>query len=185
VPITPAKSGFLLLDASLNPLESNNEAIHILSYPSNPDRIKQLQTFLSDRVRTTLIDHSALQAACLVNQFRSGRRRYFCRNFGIDLNVRHSGQPVVAVLLQRNATAEFAVEEICRQFDLTRRERETVGLLFQGLTTKEIANRLCVSTNTIKAFIRLVMVKMNVSTRSGIVGRIAASARFLPPHASA
>lgn len=182
--ITPAKSGFLLLDASLNLVESNTEAVKILSYPNKPDRVKQLQSFLSDRVRSTLIDHGAVRNECLVNQFRSGRRQYFCRKFGIDLNVRHSAQPATAILLQRNATAEFAVNEICRDFELTRRERETVHLLFQGLTTKEIASRLGVSSNTIKAFIRLVMVKMNVSTRSGIVGRIAATAHFLPPQAS-
>jgi DNA-binding CsgD family transcriptional regulator len=29
-----------------------------------------------------------------------------------------------------------------------------------------------ISPNTVKAFVHLVMVKMNVSTRSGIIGRI-------------
>jgi DNA-binding CsgD family transcriptional regulator len=32
-----------------------------------------------------------------------------------------------------------------------------------------------ISPNTVKAFLRLVMVKMGVSTRSGIVGRFVAS----------
>jgi hypothetical protein len=31
---------------------------------------------------------------------------------------------------------------------------------------------MSISPNTVKAFIRLVMVKMNVSTRSGIIGKI-------------
>jgi DNA-binding CsgD family transcriptional regulator len=44
--------------------------------------------------------------------------------------------------------------------------------LLEGLTSKEIADRMGISPNTVKAFIRLVMVKMNVSTRSGIIGRI-------------
>ena len=46
-------------------------------------------------------------------------------------------------------------------------------MLLQGLTSKEIAVRMGISPNTVKAFLRLVMVKMGVSTRSGIVGRIA------------
>jgi DNA-binding CsgD family transcriptional regulator len=179
--IAPAKCGFLLLDSSLNPIDSNAEAVQILFYPSKPDRIKQRRIVLSDRVRTALIDHHSPEGASLVNEFQSGRRRYFCRTFQIDFNVRNSSNPAVAVLLQRHATAEFAVEETCKQFELTHRERETVELLFQGLTTKEIANRLAISTNTVKAFIRLVMVKMRTSTRSGIVGRIASGARLPPP----
>jgi DNA-binding CsgD family transcriptional regulator len=61
------------------------------------------------------------------------------------------------------------------QFALTERERETVELLLQGLTSKEIAIRMNISPNTVKAFLRLVMVKMGVSTRSGIVGRVVGS----------
>jgi len=52
-----------------------------------------------------------------------------------------------------------------------------VEFLLQGLTSKEIANRMGISPNTVKAFLRLVMVKMKVSTRSGIAGKIAGSSR--------
>jgi DNA-binding CsgD family transcriptional regulator len=62
--------------------------------------------------------------------------------------------------------------EIAERFGLTARERETVQYLLEGLTSKEIAQRMKISPNTVKAFLRLVMVKMGVSTRSGIIGRI-------------
>ena len=55
-------------------------------------------------------------------------------------------------------------------FHLTEREREVVELLIQGLTNKEIAGRMNISPNTVRAFIRMVMGKLGVSTRSGIVG---------------
>jgi DNA-binding CsgD family transcriptional regulator len=42
--------------------------------------------------------------------------------------------------------------------------------LIQGLTNKEIAGRMNISPNTVRAFIRMVMGKLGVSTRSGIVG---------------
>jgi DNA-binding CsgD family transcriptional regulator len=58
---------------------------------------------------------------------------------------------------------------------LTQREQETVKLLLQGLTSKEIAGRMGISANTVKAFVRLVMIKMGVSTRSGIAGKIVAA----------
>ena len=64
------------------------------------------------------------------------------------------------------------VAQIAPEFNLTERERETVGFLVEGLTSKAIAAHMNISPNTVKAFIRLVMVKMDVSTRSGIVGKI-------------
>ncbi len=62
--------------------------------------------------------------------------------------------------------------EISETYGLTAREQETVQFLLEGFTSKEIAQRMMISPNTVKAFIRLVMVKMSVSTRSGIVGKI-------------
>ena len=61
---------------------------------------------------------------------------------------------------------------LSERFGLTPRERETVKLLLQGLTSKEIAAQMGISSNTVKAFVRLVMIKMGVSTRSGIAGKI-------------
>jgi len=78
------------------------------------------------------------------------------------------------VLLERDEASGYsALAEISEQFDLTQRERETIEFLLQGLTSKEIAIRMKISPNTVKAFLRLVMVKMQVSTRSGIAGKIA------------
>jgi DNA-binding CsgD family transcriptional regulator len=173
--MAPSESGFLLLDPTLSPIASNAEAIQILSFPSKPDRIKQLNVFLLDRIRTALVDHQSQDTIGFVREYKSGRRRYTCRSFRIDCNVRYSPQPSIVVLLERNVTGSLILEEISKQFDLTQRERETVELLVQGMTSKEIANRMAISPNTVKAFLRLVMVKMGVSTRSGIVGRIAGS----------
>ena len=45
-------------------------------------------------------------------------------------------------------------------------------LLAEGFCSKEIAARMNISPNTVKAFVHLVMVKMSVSTRSGIIGKM-------------
>jgi DNA-binding CsgD family transcriptional regulator len=60
---------------------------------------------------------------------------------------------------------------------LTPREQETVRLLANGFTNKEIAARMGVSVNTVKAFLRSVMLKLGVTTRAGIVGRLGRSAQ--------
>ena len=64
------------------------------------------------------------------------------------------------------------VAQVAAQFSLTQREQETVGFLVEGLTTKEIAQRMHISPHTVKAFIRLVMIKMDVATRAGVIGKI-------------
>jgi DNA-binding CsgD family transcriptional regulator len=78
----------------------------------------------------------------------------------------------VALLLERRSPGWLSLSEISESYNLTRRERQTVELLVRGLTTKEIAVQMSVSPNTVKAFLRLVMIKLGVSTRSGIVGKI-------------
>ena len=77
----------------------------------------------------------------------------------------------MAILFERCATPGKFLE-IGEEFQLTPRERETVQLLAQGLTSKQIASRMGISANTVKTFLRLVMVKTGVTTRSGIVGKL-------------
>jgi DNA-binding CsgD family transcriptional regulator len=174
--MAPSNNGFLLLDAGLNLVAANDPVLQILCFPSGADRIKQPKVFLADRIRTILLDHKNRDGPAFVKEFRSGKRRYICKNFRVDCSAHYPVQPAFAVLLERDASSSYsALAEISEQFDLTQRERETVEFLLQGLTSKEIATRMQISPNTVKAFLRLVMVKMKVSTRSGIAGKLAGS----------
>ncbi len=175
VSMAPSTNGFLLLDVGLNLVAANDPALQILCFPSGADRIKQPKVFLADRVRTTLLDHRIQDGPAFVKEFKSGKRRYICKNFRVDCNGHYPVQPAFAVVLERTAAGSTGLNEISEEFDLTQRERETVELLLQGLTSKEIASRMKISPNTVKAFLRLVMVKMKVSTRSGIAGKVAGS----------
>jgi len=176
VSMVPSNNGFLLLDAGLNLIAANNPALQILCFPSVENRSKQPKVSLADRVRTTLLDHRSQDRPAFVKEFRSGKRRYICKSFQVNCKGDHFPQPAFAVLLERDtADSHSALAEISDQFDLTQRERETVEFLLQGLTSKEIATRMNISPNTVKAFLRMVMVKMRVSSRSGIVGKFAGS----------
>jgi DNA-binding CsgD family transcriptional regulator len=175
VSMVPSNNGFLLLDAGLNLITSNDPALQILCFPSEASRIKLPKVSLSDQVHTTLLDRRRQGGPVFVKEFRSGKRLYICKSFQVDCDGHYSVQPAFAVLLERDAASSASLAEISEQFDLTQRERETVEFLLQGLTSKEIATRMNISPNTVKAFVRLVMVKMKVSTRSGIAGKIAGS----------
>jgi DNA-binding NarL/FixJ family response regulator len=52
---------------------------------------------------------------------------------------------------------------------LTFREAQTVGLIVQGLSNHEIADKCCLSINSVKSYIRSAYRKMGVETRSQAV----------------
>jgi DNA-binding CsgD family transcriptional regulator len=166
----------LLLDANFNLIASNEPALQILCFPSDAGRIRQPKVLLADRVRTTLLDHRHRDRKVFVREIQSGKRSYICKTFQVNYTNGHSSpQQAFAVLLERGGTGSISTSELSERFALTQRECETVEYLLQGLTSKEIAARMKISPNTVKAFLRLVMVKMKVSTRSGIAGKITGS----------
>jgi DNA-binding CsgD family transcriptional regulator len=174
-----ARPGLVVVDRSLNLVASNVEAIQILTFPPLPEKIPNLEGWLTKRIRGGLMDRRSSAPLGFVEQFKSAKRMYQCRSFPLNLNgnAQVPNHPALVLLLERSTNGAAKLAEICSRFGLTPREQETVKLLFEGLTSKEIADQMKISPNTVKAFLRLVMVKMDVCTRSGIIGKIAGSAR--------
>ena|SRR5437016_6347882 len=164
--------GFLLLDSSLRPLSFNAEAIQVLSYPDKLAEVRRPDVFLAGKIHSSLISQQSSRESPLVTEFRSGRRRYLCRAFLVDWHANGPSHPSIAVLLERGPSGLIPLSHVSEQFNLTRRERGALEYLMQGLSSKEIASRMNVSPNTVKAFLRLIMIKMGVSSRSAIVGKI-------------
>jgi DNA-binding CsgD family transcriptional regulator len=168
--VNPSSAGLILLDAQNRVVYRNPEAGKILTFPG---QLKKTATNLLPRELRLLLfspDRSGLVGSI---DFRSGRRRYACRVFVLAHNSGEPTQAMIGILLERAVPNAMDVSAVAQQYRLTRREQETVGLLTLGLTSKEIASRMNISPNTVKAFFRLVMTKMAVSTRAGIVGKIA------------
>jgi DNA-binding CsgD family transcriptional regulator len=174
--LPPPKSaaGLLLTDSLLNPVWFNAEAIQILTYPDKLTNPKRPGVLLSGKIRSSLISQDPSGESPFVTEFWSGRRHYFCRAFFMDLTVKDRVHPSIAVLLERGLSALTSLSLVSQQFNLTRREQETLEYLVQGLSNKEIADRMNISPNTVKAFLRLIMTKMGVSSRSAIVVKILA-----------
>jgi DNA-binding CsgD family transcriptional regulator len=145
--------------------------VRVLAFPVEPERIPQIEDFLADKVRGSLIvrNHDVHDAEC-VSAFRSGKRHYTCTAFRLGEDSDPAGASLL-LLLQRPVHRFVDLAQISDEYDLTPRERESVELLVQGLTTKNIAERMKVSPSTVSAFLRLVMVKMGTNSRAGIVGR--------------
>ncbi len=56
---------------------------------------------------------------------------------------------------------------------LTEREREVLDLLARGLTNKEIAEKLFITTNTVKRHLKAIFEKLDVHTRSAATAKVA------------
>ena len=164
--------GFLLLDGSLRPIVFNAEAIRVLSYPGQPANVGRPEVFLAGKIRESLLSQGPARESLLVAEFRSGRRRYLCRAFPVDSDANGPSRASIAVLLERAPVSVIPLSPVSEQFNLTRRERDALEHLLQGLSNKEIANRMSVSPNTVKVFLRLIMLKMEVSSRAAIVAKI-------------
>ena len=171
--------GVVLADLNLKPIYTNNAAVHVLNYP---DQSRATTDGVQRRIRFILrTEHSSFglnrwtgfTTPSSPADFLSGRRQYVCRPFLLEPRQHSEARPLVVFLvLERRPRDPVELSEISRRFRFSPRERETVQCLICGLTTKEIAKHMNVSPNTVKQFIRLIMSKMGVSTRSGIVGKL-------------
>jgi DNA-binding CsgD family transcriptional regulator len=165
--------GLVLLGPSLQVLYANAEAIGVLVYPQDPRRVAPAAGLLDGKVRSVLLKRAAAPEEGFVDSVTSGRRAYRCRAFALRPRTNGAPEgPTVAILIERAGKLAVDTLKLAEQFKLTQRERETVDYLLQGLTSKEIATRMKISPNTVKAFLRLIMVKMGTTTRSGILGKI-------------
>ena len=163
-----AEVGLILLDSSMKVMYCNEEALSVFSYPDRPGTGKTLQTALTERIHEVFNDQALAENLPVL--FLSGRRRYICRSFSLGVSFNGPSKPSTAITIERDRQPLYDLEV---RFQLTERERQAVEHLAEGLTSKEIAGRMNISPNTVKAFFRLVMTKMSVSTRSGIVGKVA------------
>lgn len=160
-------AGLIVLDAHNRLVYHNSPALNILMYSQNGKKGETLQPVLEYLLEQTGSRKWGLQ------EFMSGRRRYVCRWFALAHRSGRAEDAAMGIVLERTATTRFDLTVVAQQFGLTQREKQTVELLTLGLTSKEIASRMNISHHTVKAFFRLVMMKMAVNTRSGIVGKIA------------
>ncbi len=160
-------AGLLVLDSGNQPVYANAEAIRVLAYPEDPEKIKSSGSYLAEKIRSVVLNGEGTTRLPAARDFVSGRRHHQCRFFVLESNSKNPAALTTAILLVRRQQASFLVSSIAEQFHLSCREKEAVRLLFDGLTSKEIAGRMQISPNTVKTFLRLVMTKMGVSTRSG------------------
>lgn len=168
----PNSAGFLLLDHFLRPLYVNQEALAALAYPASPSKNNGFDNFLEDQIQSLFSESNGSRQPKGNGFIKSGKRYYQLRVFSVTSSLANRCKPAVAVLFERNRKANLDFSYLSGRFRLTQREVETVDHLAQGANTREIADRMKISPNTVKAFLRSIMMKMGTDSRAGIIAKI-------------
>jgi len=105
----------------------------------------------------------------MTTEFMSGKRRYLCRTFVLERESNRNSKPAIAITLERQ---RWIVIDLAARFQLTDRQIEAVQHLADGLTSKEIAQRMNISPETVRVVLQRIMLRMSVTTRAGVIGRL-------------
>jgi DNA-binding CsgD family transcriptional regulator len=168
----PSRVGILVISAPSKLVYANREALSILAYPDSIEAFKNGQGWDGSPLQQTMSNLFSMKASPI--ELRSGRRRYWCAAFSLaPVALKPRQEEIALVSMERQSLrALLDPSRLVEKFRLTKREAEAVVLLAQGLTNKEIALRMRITPNTTKTFLKLVMLKLSVSTRSGLVGKV-------------
>ena len=102
----------------------------------------------------------------------AGPRDYSCRVSVTKPRRDSAAEPMLVLHLKREVSVIDTVHRVGQEYHLTDREQEALIGVSMGLTSKQLGVRMNVSPNTVKAFLRLIMLKMGATTRSGVVGKL-------------
>lgn len=169
VPPALADDGLLVLDASLNPVAADRGAAAILA-TANQDSPGQA-LHLPPELAEPLKEHQANGLPANL-QFRAGNAGYNCRAFIMNPQNAETGQVLVALHFQKDNSVSNSIARVAAHYHLTEREQQALEGIAAGLTSKEIASGMNISPNTVKSFLRIIMLKMDVPTRVGLVGKL-------------
>jgi DNA-binding CsgD family transcriptional regulator len=107
----------------------------------------------------------------LIDIIKSGRRRYMVKGLALSGAQGSSQQQDIfyMFLLERIHPDSINLPLLLRESKLNQREQDIVRLLLEDRSNKEIAYALGLSLNTVKAYMKLLMRKLGVNTRAGVI----------------
>ena len=161
--------GIMIFDGDNVLLYSNKEAFDMLPGPRKTrvtdDKSMDVINKLCAVVRNSgdcpqfAILHDASGPSCSV-------RSFFVNN--IERNQGH-----IMVLMERIIEKhEIDFQDVMKRFDLTNREAEVLRLVSDGLSNRELSQRLFISEYTVKDHIKKLMKKMGASSRAVIMKKV-------------
>lgn len=165
-------SGIFLIDMSLSPIGSDRGATRILKSQESDAAGARPRVSIPDEILDFIRNRSPADGSSFSANFLIGQRRYRCRSYVVQCEYPNLGPSLLAVHLEADISGNDPISEIAANYRLTEREEEALRGIALGLTTKELAHRMEISPNTVKAFVRLIMIKLGVTTRAAIMVKV-------------
>lgn len=164
--LAPNSPGFVLLDSEWHVIAANAEAAAALNAggKAGSDAAQQVFQDLANeaarRARSGTLPETFSYAGCTCSVLR------FSCAFG------NPGEFLHALLIGPPVEDSSFVTSFGQTFRLTPRETEALGLCLKGLGAKQIAQQMKISVSTAKSFLRLVSIKMGVTSRAEILSKV-------------
>jgi DNA-binding CsgD family transcriptional regulator len=114
---------------------------------------------------------AGVQPQIYIDILQSWRRKYTVRGIVLSeqIPISKAKEKSYLFILERFKPESFNFTEIFRHWNLNHREQEIVRLILKDCYNKEIAKHLGISINTVKAYMKLLMRKLGIHTRAGIL----------------
>ena len=163
----------------------NQEALQILSMSYkdkadgifNPDLLSSLCSNWMKLLKTKISDKNKEKnnlgsKPVFLTTIKSYRREYTVQ--GVLLSSYNGGQKSNSYIfiIQRLIPEDLNLLKISRMYQLSQREQQIIKLLLKGEGNKQIAFSLGLSSNTIKSYMKILMRKLGVQNRSGLIAAI-------------
>lgn len=156
--------GLALLDSSLNLVAFDHGAAAIMNHPNPPAIPEEIQRAIRGLKRAELPSIKTI--------LRRGPSEYICRAYVMGDAGGLAGQSFVALHFQRDSSISNAVHEAAAKYKLTDREQQVLEGISRGLSAKQMSEQMNISPNTVRAFLRLIRLKMGVKSRSASVAKL-------------
>jgi DNA-binding CsgD family transcriptional regulator len=166
------QSGIVLMDMSLRPIATDRGATNILKTQNRETTNGDNGVRMPEEILNAIRNRNPADQSCMSMHFLIGERKYRCRSYLIQTQRDGLKPPIMAVHFESDAPACDPIARLAADYHLTEREQEVLRGIALGLTTKELADRMDISPNTVKAFVRLIMIKLGVFTRTAIIGKL-------------
>jgi DNA-binding CsgD family transcriptional regulator len=165
-------NGIILTDLSLTPIAIDSGAVAILNDVSHCNDASGSEGSIPREIADAFRNRAGNDWSGLQIHFSGARFEYHCTMYQVDPQNGILRQPLVTLYLHRNGSAHDTVLQIATRCGLTPREGEVMTEICAGLTSKEVAQRMRISPNTVKTYVHSIMVKLGVTTRAAIVGTL-------------
>lgn len=162
----------VLVDSRGFPILPTDEALRVLLYPRECRPDKKGCRLAWQSIRTLFPAGPLSKETREEGEFTSGRRRYLYRIYRFGDSQANPCGPAAVIVLERYRTPLIPPAASLKPYGLSDREKQVLRLVLTGLSNKQIAEEMGISPNTVKAFLRLIMTKMEVSSRFAILGKL-------------